>query len=114
MQERPMRKRHCRLCLILAVCVWSLVSQPLASDEETTARLTRQIDALATFFPPGGSQVPPATLADSLIEGKARVQLFRLESLLRLYSRAHRNLQKYWRAVKDLEDGLGAYTFAVD
>src|ERR1700737_2610711 len=43
-----------------------------AVDEEITARLTRQIDPLAALFQPDGSNVPPETLGDSLIDGNAR------------------------------------------
>jgi hypothetical protein len=68
---------------------------------------------LVAFFP-AGSKVPPETLTDSLIDGKARQQFFRLESLLRLYGRAFPDLEKYRREVKEVEDGLGAYTFAAD
>jgi hypothetical protein len=86
-----------------------------AGDEETTARLTRQIAPLVTFFPPDKSRVPIETLVNALIDGKAaRTQLFRLESLLRLYRRAFPELEKYRREVKELEDGLGDYAFATD
>jgi hypothetical protein len=84
------------------------------ADEEITARLTRQIDSLVALFQADGSNVPPETLGDSLIDGNARNQLFRLESLLRLYARAFPDLEKYRREVKELEDGLGAYSFTAD
>src|SRR5262245_27192034 len=103
-----MRRVPFNCCLVLAFCTWSL-TQGFAGDEEVAARLTRQIDTLAAFFPPVGSKVPPETLADSLIDGKARTQLFRLEGYLRIYKRAYRELEKYRREVKELEDGLGAY-----
>lgn len=109
-----MRKAHFNSCLVLAACAWILAPQARAGDEEITARLTRQIDPLVAFFQPAGSKVPLETLADSLIDGKARNQLFRLESLLRLYGRARPDLEKYRREVKELEDGLGAYKFAED
>lgn len=108
-----MRKAYSAFCLVLAGA-WILAPQALVADEEVAARLTRQIDALAAFFPPGGIKGPPETVADSLMDGKARNQLFRLESLLRLYGRAHRDLDRYRRGIKELEDGLGAYTFAAD
>src|SRR5262245_47278039 len=98
----------------LASFVSLLAAFPQARDDEIAARITRQIDALVTLMPAGGAKVPPATLADALIDGKARNQLFRLESLLRLYVRAHPDFDKYRRKVKELEDGLGGYTFADD
>lgn len=100
--------------LVVAVGASGLAPDVRAIDDEVAARLTRQIDALVGFFQAGGSQIPPERLGDALIEGKARSQLFRLESLLRLYARAHPDLEKHRRAVKALEDGLGAYTFAED
>ena len=51
---------------------------------------------------------------DSLIAGNTRAQLFRLEGLLRLYGRAFPDLDEYLLEVKEVEDGLGAYSFAVD
>jgi len=100
--------------LVLAAGALGLAPHAAAIDDEVAARLTRQIDALAGLFQAGGSQIPPGKLGDALIDGKARNQLFRLESLLRLYVRAHSDLEKYRRAVKELEDGLGAHTFAAD
>lgn len=85
-----------------------------AADEEITARLTRQIDPLVALLRLDGSDGAPNTLGDSLIDGNARNQLFRLESLLRLYTREFPDFEKYRRDVKELEDGLGAYTFAAD
>lgn len=96
---------------------WRLLPRPpfqRPADPEITARITRQIDPLAAFFQPGGSTVSSQTIGDSLIEAKARVQLFRLESLLRLYVRAFPDLEKFRREVKEVEDGLGAYSYAVD
>jgi hypothetical protein len=84
------------------------------ADEEITARLTRQIDSLLALLQPDATDVPVETLGDSLIDGKARNQLFRLESLLRLYGRAFPDLEQYLRAVKEVEDGLGAYSYAAD
>jgi hypothetical protein len=84
-----------------------------AADEGITARLSRQIDPLIAFFQSDGSE-SPATLRDRLIDGTARTQLFRLESLLRLYGRAFPELDEHLRAVKEVEDGLGAYAYAVD
>jgi len=110
-----MRKVHLKSCIVLAAGVSMWAPQARAGDEETTARLTRQIAPLGTFFPPDRSKVPIETLVDSLIDGKAaRNQLFRLESLLRLYRRAFPDLEKYRREVKELEDGLGDYAFATD
>jgi len=100
--------------VVLGACAWVSIVQVGARDEEVVARLTRQIDALAAFVPPGAGSRSPQALADSLIDGKARTQLFRLESLLRLYARAYSGLEKYRAEVKELEDGLGAYTFTVD
>ena len=75
-----MRRGYFNFWLVAAVCVCMLALSPQvgARDEEITARLTRQIDAVIAFFPPEGNKVPPETLADSLIEVKARTQLFRL------------------------------------
>lgn len=132
-----MRKAHFNACLVLAACAWILAPQASAgnedaalpqgpwrifprapfaraADEAITGRLTRQIDRLVALYRPDGSDVASDTLGDSLIEGKARNQLFRLESLLRLYVRAFPDLEKYRSEVKDVEDGLGAYSFAVD
>lgn len=132
-----MRTAHFNACLVLAAGAWILAPQadaraqeslrltgqwrifpraPFArpADEEITARLTRQIDPLVALVQPEGSNASPETLGDSLIEGKARNQLFRLESLLRLYARAFPDLDRYLRAVKEVEDGLGVYSYAVD
>ena len=100
--------------VVLTVGASGLAPHARAIDDEVAARLTRQIDAVVNLFQPGGSQIPREKLGDALIEVKARGQLFRLESLLRLYVRAHSGLEKYRRKVKELEDGLGAYTFADD
>jgi hypothetical protein len=131
------RKAHFSCCLVLAACVGILAadvhagdggSPPFAerwrlfprgpfarpADEEIAARFTRQIDSLAALFQPDESDVSLETAPDSLIDGKARIQLFRLESLLRLYARAFPDLEKYLREVKEVEDGLGAYSYAVD
>jgi hypothetical protein len=132
-----MRKVIVNSCLVLAACVWILAPQARAgderptgrlaqqwrifprapflrpADEEITARFTRQIDPLVAPFQAYASNVPPETL-DSLIDGNSRIQLFRLESLLRLYARAFPDLEKYRLAVKELEDGLGAYAFTTD
>jgi hypothetical protein len=132
-----MRRAHLKSCLVLAACAWIAASPARAgddgpfrltgqwrifprapfarpADEETIARLTRQIDPVVTLFPAGGSSVPPAELGDSLIDGRARDQLFRLESLLRLYGRAFPDFDEYLRKVKEVEDGLGAYSLALD
>src|SRR5262245_8265819 len=133
-----MRRVCFRFCLVLAACAsvaaphvtagdqitgarfaqqWRIFPRPLfarPADEEITGRLTRQIDSLVAFFQQNGSSVPPETLGDSLIDAKARHQLFRLESLLRLYGRAFPDLDKYRVEVKEIEDGLGAYSFAAD
>ena len=133
-----MRKLYFDFCLVFAACGWFLAAHVSAgggqaaprltgqwrifprapftrpADEEITARLTRQIDRLDALFRPNGSSIPRETLGDSLIDGKARNQFFRLEGILRLYARAFPDLDNYSREVKDLEDGLGAYSFAVD
>jgi hypothetical protein len=83
------------------------------ADEEITSRITRQIDPLVALFKKNAGEVPGA-LGDSLIEIDARQQLFRLEGLLRLYVRAFPELDKYRLVIKEVEDGLGSYTFAVD
>jgi hypothetical protein len=100
--------------LVLTVGALGLAPHARATDDEFAARLTRQIDAVVDLFQPGGSEIPREKLGDALIDVRARGQLFRLESLLRLYVRAHSGLEKYRRNVKELEDGLGAYTFADD
>jgi hypothetical protein len=125
-------------CLVLAVCAWTLSPRVRAeqapvrfagqwrifprapfsrpADAEVTARLTRQIDATVALFEREGieSDVPPERLADLLIDGKVRTQLFRLESLLRLYARAVPDFEKYLAGVKEVEDGLGAYSLVLD
>jgi hypothetical protein len=108
------RTRPLAPAVALASCVVLLGAPTLASDDEIAARITRQIDLLVALIPAGGAKVPPETLANALIEGKARQQLFRLESLLRLYVRAHPAFDRYRLKVKQLEDGLGGYTFADD
>lgn len=133
-----MRMAYFKFGVVLAACAWILAPQARAgderatlrfaqqwrifpnapfrrpADEEITARLTRQIDPLVAFFRPNESTVPPDALGDSLIDAKARSQLFRLESLLRLYGRAFPDFDKYRLEVKEIEDGLGAYTLAAD
>ena len=130
--------RKVTFCLALAVCAWMLAARPRAEDERAgprfqqqwrifphapfrraaderiIGRLTRQIDPLLALLRRDANTSPLDSVGDSLIENKARAQLFRLESLLRLYVRAFPELEKYRLEVKDLEDGLGAYTFAVD
>ena len=126
-------------CLVVVACVWILApalhagdeTRPVrfsqqqwrifphapfrrAADTEITARLTRQIEPLAAFFQPDRNNVRFETLGDSLLEAKARNQFFRLESLLRLYGRAFPDFEKYRVSVKEIEDGLGAYSYAVD
>jgi hypothetical protein len=83
------------------------------ADEEIAARFTRQIEPLASFFQPEPSS-ETETIADALLEAKARNQFFRVESLLRLYRRAFPDLEKYLASVKEIEDGIGAYSYAVD
>jgi hypothetical protein len=53
-------------------------------------------------------------LIDSLIAGDARSELFRMESLLRLYRHKFPNLTEHLQRVKSIEDGLGEYAYAVD
>jgi hypothetical protein len=110
-----MQNVHFHACVVLAAGVLTWAPNARAGDDETTARLTRQIAPLVTFFQPDRSEVPIETLVDSLTNGKtARTQLFRLESLLRLYQRAFPDLERYRRTVKELEDALGDYAFATD
>jgi hypothetical protein len=109
-----MRTRPLTPAVALAFSLGLFPAFPHARDDEIAARMTRQIDALVALMPAGGAKTPPAALADALIDGKARQQLFRLESLLRLYVRAHPGFDKYRLQVKLLEDGLGIYTFADD
>lgn len=133
-----MRGAFLKSCVVLAACAFSLAPQARAGAdgppprltgqwrifprapfarpavEEITARLTRQIDPVVALFPPEGSKVPQGALGDALIDGRARDQLFRLESLLRLYGRAFSDFDEYRRKVKEVEDALGAYSLAVD
>lgn len=85
-----------------------------AADQEITARFTRQIEPLTIFFQPEQSNAEFESTADALLEDKARNQFFRLESLLRLYQRAFPDFEKYLAAVKEMEDGIGAYSYTVD
>lgn len=132
-----MRKVY--FCLVLAACVWMFAPAlragseqaathfaqqqwrifphaPFrrAADQEITARFTRQIEPLASFFQPEQSNAEFETTADALLDAKARNQFFRLESLLRLYQRAFPDFEKYLAAVKEMEDGIGAYSYSVD
>jgi hypothetical protein len=125
------------LGLVLAACVWILApavraggERPpapsaqqswrilphapfrRAADQEIAARFTRQIEPLVSFFQPEESETE--TIADALLDAKARNQFFRLESLLRLYRRAFPDFEKYLASVKEIEDGIGAYSFTVD
>ena len=84
------------------------------ATEEITDRLTRQIDPLIALFQADATDGAGDALDGSLIDGRARNQLFRLESLLRLYVRAFPDLEKYLGVVKEVEDGLGAHSYAVD
>src|SRR5262245_46388930 len=83
-------------------------------DEEINARFARQIELLGSFFQPDESSSPSEPLADSFLEAKVRNQLFRLESLLRLYRKAFPDLEKYLASVKEIEDAVGDYSYAVD
>ena len=137
--ETIMGKPRFTLCLVFATCAWLLAPEvrdraggegagepqeqwrifphpPFArpASEEVTSRITRQVDRFAVLYRPEGSNRSVETLGDSLVDSKARIQLFRLESLLRLYVKAFPDLEKYRLEVKDVEDGLGDYTFAVD
>ena len=100
--------------LVLTVEASGLAPHARAVDDEVAARLTRQIDAVVDLFQPGGSQIPREKLGDALIDVKARGQLFRLESLLRLYVRAHSGLREVPPQGQRVRTGLGAYTFAED
>src|SRR5262245_4105909 len=82
-------------------------------DAEVTARLTRQIDPLVTLLE-AERNAPGEAVADAMLESKVRSQLFRLESLLRLYVREVPDFEKYRRSGKQIEDGLGYYSYAVD
>src|SRR5262245_40441315 len=84
------------------------------ADEEIAARFTRQIEPLVSFFQPEASSSETETIADALLEEKARNQFFRLESLLRLYRKAFPDLEKYLASVKEIEDAVGDYSYAVD
>jgi hypothetical protein len=131
--------RKLSFCLVLAACVWAFAPAlragggqsnahfaqqqwrifphaPFrrAADQEITARFTRQIEPLTLFFQPEQSNAEFESAADALLEDKARNQFFRLESLLRLYQRAFPDFEKYLAAVKEMEDGIGAYSYTVD
>ncbi|HEX7793323.1 MAG TPA: hypothetical protein VF456_03185 [Vicinamibacterales bacterium] len=132
-----MRKVY--FCLVLAACVWMFAPAlragggqskggfaqqqwrifphaPFrrAADQEIASRFTRQIEPLSTFFRPEQSSAEFESAANALLEEKARNQFFRLESLLRLYRHAFPDFEKYLAAVKEMEDGIGAYSFSVD
>jgi len=123
-----MRKPHLNSCFVLAGCACLLLSVAACApntllgsrpryrpgSEESIARLTRRIDPLVPLFPPARRSTPLETFVDSLVEGDARAQLFRLESLLRLYRHKFPTLAEHLRQVKEVEDGLGAYTYAVE
>ena len=122
-----MRKPYINSCVVLAGCACLLVSvagcaptlfgsrpRYRPGSEESIARLTRRIDPLVPLFPPVRRSSLPETSVDSLLEGDARAQLFRLESLLRLYRHKFPPLAEHLRQVKEVEDGLGAYTYAVE
>ena len=106
-------------CLVVTLtgCVGSTLTSSTPryrpGSEETIARLTRRIDPLVPLFPNVNAMAPEA-FVDSLVERDARVELFRLESLLRLYRHKFSNLSDHLRQVKNVEDGLGAYLYAVD
>jgi hypothetical protein len=127
------------VCLVLGACVWLLAPAVRAggeqtgehfaqqqwrifphspfrrsADQEISSRFTRQIEPLVSFFQPGESGGGPETIADALLDAKARTQFFRVESLLRLYVRAFPDFDKYLASVKEIEDGIGDYSFAVD
>src|SRR5215470_13689009 len=125
--------------VVLAVCAWILApaagaqSEPAhlrlarqqwrifphsplrrGVDEEINARFTRQIELLGSLFQPDESSNPSEPIADSFLEAKVRNQLFRLESLLRLYRKAFPDLEKYLVSVKEIEDAVGDYSYPVD
>jgi len=83
------------------------------ADAEVMARLTRQIDPLINLLEAGADEGGDG-VGDAWIAGKARNQLFRLESLLRLYVRQFPDFERTRREVKAIEDGLGDYSYAVD
>src|SRR6476659_3291980 len=85
-----------------------------AADQEITARFSRQIEPLVPFFQPDSSDGRSEAVAESLLDAQARSQFFRLESLLRLYLRAFPDFDRYLVSVKEIEDGIGAYSSAVD
>ena len=106
------------VCAQLAGCAGSttlLSSTPRyrPGSEETIARLTRRIDPLVPVFP-AASKVAVEPFMDSSAEKDVRTHLFRLESLLRLYRHKFENLEPHLLQVKQVEDGLGAYAYAVD
>lgn len=120
-----MRRAHA-CAVVLAVCAFLA---PLAADAlpqltassrfqpgspEVTARLTRRIDRLLALFRPPNPSSSVDAFVDSLVADDARSELFRMESLLRLYRHKFPNLAEHLRQVKAAEDGLGAYAYAVD
>ena len=81
-------------------------------SDEVIARLTRRIDPLEQLFQSGNTAT--TAFIDSLADGAMRSDLFRLESLLRLYRHHFDNLTEHLKQVKTVEDGIGAYMYAVD
>jgi hypothetical protein len=132
-----MRKAHFTFWLAVAACAWVSAPRALAggeqdsprpagqwrlfphppfagpADAELISRIGRQIDPLAALLKRSGSD-GAANLGDALIEIDARNQLFKLEGILRLYARAFPDLDRYRLVVKEIEDGLGGYSLAVD
>ena len=103
-----MRKPFRFSSLALVVCLGLSASFVRAADEDGAARITRHIDRLVALFQPA----PSAAQLDALISANARDELFRLESLLRLYRGKFSDLEKHFDVVKEMEDGLGAFEYA--
>jgi hypothetical protein len=122
--DRTMHKMTSRFGLIAAAVLMATLRASAAGQltgssrfqpgsDQVIARITRQIDPLIALLPAANPAQPDAMI-DALVKADARTQLFRLESLLRLYRHKFPNLKEHLRQVKALEDGLGAYSYAVD
>jgi len=108
----------CAAVLALSAgCAGSALTRSTAryrpGSEETIARLHRRIDPLVPLFP-ASRAAPVGAQVDALVGENARIELFRMESLLRLYRRKFSTLAPHLRQVKEVEDTLGAYSYAVD
>lgn len=91
-----------------------LAAGTAAANDDTGGRLTRRIDVLTAMLTSVGAAQSADAQIGALIKADARSELFRLEGLLRLYRRQFPKLTSHLKIVKEVEDGVGAYAFAVD